>query len=73
MFGLAGVAGALAAGRAGGLTDRGLGQTTTGLALALLTASWIPVSLLGSSIWLLLAGMVMLDLAIQAVHVTSEI
>jgi predicted MFS family arabinose efflux permease len=72
MFGLAGVAGALAAGRAGGLADRGLGQTTTGLALALLTASWIPIALLGTSIWLLLAGIVMLDLAIQAVHVTSQ-
>lgn len=72
MFGLAGVAGALAAGRAGGLADRGLGQTTTGLALALLTASWIPISLLDRSIWFLLAGIVMLDLAIQAVHVTSQ-
>ncbi|MFE7127922.1 MFS transporter [Streptomyces sp. NPDC057617] len=40
-FGLAGAAGALAAATAGRLNDRGLSRRTTGIGLALLTASWL--------------------------------
>jgi predicted MFS family arabinose efflux permease len=72
MFGLAGVIGALAAGQAGRLADRGLGQTTTGLSLGLMLVAWLPIALMGLSLWALVAGVVMLDLAIQAVHVTSQ-
>lgn len=72
MFGLIGVAGALGATRAGHLADRGLGQWTTGVALTLLLLSWIPVSFTTQSIWALIAGIILLDLAIQAVHVTNQ-
>jgi predicted MFS family arabinose efflux permease len=72
MFGLAGVAGALGAGQAGRLADRGLGQRTTGVALGLLLLAWLPIALLGVSLWALVVGVVILDLAIQAVHVTSQ-
>ncbi|HEK1687226.1 TPA: MFS transporter [Pseudomonas putida] len=72
LFGLAGVAGALAASRAGRLSDRGLGQRTTGLALGLLTLSWLPSLFVGQSLLALVAGVVMLDLAVQAVHVTNQ-
>lgn len=71
-FGLAGVAGALAATRAGRLADRGMGQVTTGTALILLLASWYPISLIQHSILALLIGIVLLDLAVQAVHVTNQ-
>lgn len=71
-FGLVGVAGALAAARAGRLADRGLGQRTTGIALALLLVSWLPISLTERSLWALIAGVVLLDLAVQAVHVTNQ-
>lgn len=71
-FGLAGVAGALAATRAGRLTDHGMGQATTGTALILLLASWYPISLMQHSILALLIGIVLLDLAVQAVHVTNQ-
>ena len=71
-FGLVGVAGALAARRAGSLADRGLGQWTTGIALALLLASWLPISLINHSLLALIVGIVMLDLAVQAVHVTNQ-
>lgn len=72
LFGLAGLAGALAASGAGRLADRGLGQRTTGIALALLTISWLPIALLHSSLLALAVGVVMLDLAVQAVHVTNQ-
>jgi predicted MFS family arabinose efflux permease len=72
LFGLAGIAGALAAGRAGLLADRGLGQYTTGLSLGLMLVAWLPIALMGASLWALIAGVLVLDLAIQAVHVTSQ-
>ncbi|WP_088832317.1 MFS transporter [Paenibacillus tyrfis] len=71
-FGLVGVAGALAAARAGRLADRGLGQRTTGIALTLLLVSWLPISLTERSLWALIAGVVLFDLAVQAVHVTNQ-
>lgn len=72
LFGLAGLAGALAASRAGRLADRGLGQRTTGLALGLLTLSWLPSAFLEQSLLALVMGVLMLDLAVQAVHVTNQ-
>ncbi|BCG80063.1 MFS transporter [Mesorhizobium sp. 113-3-3] len=72
LFGLAGVAGALGARWTGGLVDRGRGQLVTGLSLLLMAVAWLPIALMGLSLWLLVAGMVMLDLAIQAVHVTNQ-
>jgi predicted MFS family arabinose efflux permease len=72
LFGLVGVAGALAAGRAGRLADRGMAQWTTGIALALLLISWLPIGYAEHSLWALIAGIVALDLAVQAVHVTNQ-
>jgi predicted MFS family arabinose efflux permease len=72
LFGLAGVGGALAAGRAGGLADRGLANWTTGVGLSLLLASWLPIGLTQRSIPALIVGVILLDLAIQAVHVTNQ-
>lgn len=72
LFGLAGLIGALAASGAGSLADRGLGQWTTGISLGLLTLSWWPIALLHSSLPALATGVILLDLAVQAVHVTSQ-
>ncbi|BBH22383.1 MFS transporter [Paenibacillus baekrokdamisoli] len=71
-FGLAGVAGALAAARAGRLADRGYGQRTTGIALILLLISWLLISYTEQSLFALVIGIVLLDLAVQAVHVTNQ-
>ncbi|NOG29722.1 MFS transporter [Lysinibacillus fusiformis] len=71
-FGLVGVAGALAAARAGKLADRGYAQRTTGIALALLLISWLFISYLEQSLFALIVGIVLLDLAVQAVHVTNQ-
>lgn len=72
LFGLVGLAGAMAATGAGRLADRGLGQRVTGLSLALLLASWGFIALLPKSVPALLVGVVLLDLAVQAVHVTNQ-
>ena len=71
-FGLAGVAGALAASRAGIQADRGLAQRTTGLALGLLIVAWVALWLTPWSLLWLVLGIVILDLGAQAVHVTNQ-
>lgn len=71
-FGLAGIAGTLGAVRAGKLADQGKAQWTTGIALVLLLLSWIPLSWIGHSLYWLILGIVLLDLAVQAVHVTNQ-
>lgn len=72
LFGLAGVAGALAARRAGQWADRGLGQRVTGLSLGLLTLSWLPIGFAETSLIALVCGVILLDFAVQAVHVTNQ-
>ncbi|STV27877.1 major facilitator transporter [Klebsiella pneumoniae] len=72
MFGLAGFAGMLAAARAGKWADQGWAQRTTGLALALLTISWLPIGYAETSLLWLIAGVIALDFAVQAVHVSSQ-
>lgn len=72
LFGLAGVAGALGARWTGMLVDRGQGQLVTGLSLLLMAVAWLPIAFMGKTLWLLVLGILMLDLAIQAVHVTNQ-
>nr|WP_232278894.1 MFS transporter [Paenibacillus sp. 481] len=71
-FGFVGVVGALAAARAGKLADRGYGQRTTGVALSLLLLSWLFISYTEQSLFALIVGIILLDLAVQAVHVTNQ-
>ncbi|GJD38091.1 MULTISPECIES: MFS transporter [Methylobacterium] len=72
LFGLVGLAGAMAATGAGRLADRGHGQWATGASLMLLLGSWALIALLPISIPALLLGVLLLDLAVQAVHVTNQ-
>lgn len=72
LFGLAGAAGALGASRAGRWTDEGFGQRVTGVALTLMLCSWILIGLLPYSILFLVAGVLLLDFGLQAVHVASQ-
>ncbi|MCI8211689.1 MFS transporter [Pseudomonas sp. S25] len=72
LFGLAGIAGALAASRAGRWADRGLGQRITGIALTLLVLSWVPIAFAETSLLALIVGVIVLDFAVQAVHVTNQ-
>ena len=72
LFGLAGAAGALGAARAGRWVDLGHGQRTTGIALALMLFAWLPIALLPHSILWLIAGVIVIDFGLQAVHVTNQ-
>jgi len=72
LFGLAGAAGALAASTVGRLADRGHGDSATLVGLILLLASWIPLAFAPQSLWALLAGVLILDLAVQSVHVSNQ-
>lgn len=72
LFGLAGLAGALGAGRAGRWADRGFAHPVTGAALVLLAVSWLAMAQGSWSLWLLVAGVIVLDFAVQAVHVGNQ-
>ena len=71
-FGLVGMIGALGATGAGRWVDRGRGQTITAMALLVLLLAWWPLSLMPQSLWALAAGIVLLDLGGQALHVTNQ-
>ncbi|MEU0511657.1 MULTISPECIES: MFS transporter [Amycolatopsis] len=72
LFGIAGLAGALGAARSGRWADAGHGARVSGVALALLLGSWVAIGQLGWSLVLLIAGVVVLDFAVQAVHVGNQ-
>lgn len=72
LFGVAGLAGALGAARAGRWADAGRAAPATGLALALLVCSWAAIARLPGSLWALVGGIVLLDFAVQVVHVSNQ-
>ncbi|MEV0280525.1 MFS transporter [Streptomyces sp. NPDC050610] len=76
LLGLVGAAGSLAASAAGRLADRGLVQHVSGIGALLLLGSWGLLALAGSGgpwpLVALLAGVIVLDLAVQAVHISNQ-
>lgn len=72
LFGLAGLAGALGAGRAGRWADAGHAGRVTGAALIVLLLSWLALGQLHWSLGLLILGVILLDFAVQAVHVSNQ-
>ena len=71
LFGLAGAVGALSARHAGVLSDRGHSRILTLGGLALLFGSWWLLKLGADSLLALVAGIMVLDLALQTVHITN--
>lgn len=72
LFGLAGVAGVAAANLAGHLADRGRRAATTAAA-ALVTAGAFGLLWAGrASLWPLVAGIVVLDVGVEAMHITNQ-
>ena len=72
LFGLAGAAGAMAASAAGRLADRGRGNLATLIGLGASLAAWVPLIFAGHSLWALLLGVLILDLAVQLTHVSNQ-
>lgn len=72
LFGLAGAAGALAASSAGRLADHGKGAWVTGGGLLLLLVSWGPLALVRHSLAAFVLGVLLLDLAVQGVHISNQ-
>jgi predicted MFS family arabinose efflux permease len=72
LFGLAGLVGTLGAISAGRWADQGKAQRVTGLSLIVLILSWLLNAQATHSLVLLVIGVIALDFAVQAVHVTSQ-
>ncbi|MFJ8674125.1 MFS transporter [Streptomyces sp. NPDC093589] len=76
LLGLVGAAGSLSASAAGRLADRGLVHRVTGVAAFLLLGSWGLLAAGGAggawSLVALLTGVVVLDGAVQAVHISNQ-
>jgi predicted MFS family arabinose efflux permease len=72
LFGLAGVAGAIAAPVAGRLADRGKGRVATTGSLVALTVSWALLAAGKSSVVALVVGIAVLDFAVQAAHIANQ-
>ncbi len=71
-FGLVGVVGALAASVVGRRNDRRDPRGTIGIGLAVTLASWGVLGAFGASVAGLVAGVVLLDLGVQAAHVSNQ-
>ena len=54
------------------MADRGYAQQVTQFAFLLMIISWWVLSSLYFSIWIFILGIVLLDVAIQAVHVINQ-
>ncbi len=72
LFGLIGIAGAVTAQRAGRLHDRGWSLPATGIAWALVLASFVIAAFSGASVWMLVAVVFLLDVAIQGQNVLNQ-
>jgi predicted MFS family arabinose efflux permease len=72
LFGLLGAAGALAASFSGRLADRGLERWVTGGSLLVTLGSIALLAVGAHQLWALMAGIVIGDLGIQAVHIQNQ-
>ncbi|HEY6524867.1 MAG TPA: MFS transporter [Solirubrobacteraceae bacterium] len=72
LFGLVGVVGALAASGAGRLADRGHNGRATTVSIVIMLASWGVMALGRSSVVALIAGIAVLDLGVQGIHISNQ-
>ena len=72
LFGLIGAAGALVAPAAGRITDRKTPRFTVGIGIGTTIVSYLCLWLFGGSLLGLIAGVILLDLGVQAGHVANQ-
>jgi predicted MFS family arabinose efflux permease len=72
LFGLVGVAGALAAAVVGRVADRRGPRFTAGMGIVITVASYVVFWFTGSYLWGLIFGVILLDLGVQAGHVSNQ-
>ena len=72
LFGLAGVAGAASASMAGRLADSGRGAHATTGAILILLVSWAILAAGRSSVVVLIAGIAIMDLGAQGLHISNQ-
>ena len=72
LFGLIGAAGATIAPAAGRLADRKGTRFTVGAAIVITALSWAAFFLFGRHLWGLVVGVTLLDLGVQAGHVSNQ-
>lgn len=72
LFGLAGAAGVVIASVAGRLADRGLQRATTGASLLAVLVSFALIAVGSTHLAPLVAGVVLLDMGVQGVHITNQ-
>jgi predicted MFS family arabinose efflux permease len=72
LFGLFGVAGALAAPVAGRLADRHDARLVNGTALAVVVAAFVLMGFAGRSLVALSAGVVLMDAGVQGSHISNQ-
>jgi predicted MFS family arabinose efflux permease len=72
LFGLAGVAGALAASNIGRLADRINARHITGVMMAIALLAFILFWLIGQMLWGLIIGVILLDLGTQGTHISNQ-
>jgi predicted MFS family arabinose efflux permease len=72
LFGLVGMAGALAASTAGRLADRGHNGRTTTASILIMLVSWGIMALGSRSVIALIAGIALLDLGVQGLHISNQ-
>ena len=72
LFGLLGVAGVLAAFFVGQAADRGRAGQVTGATAVLLLLCWLPLGLGRHWLAALIVGILVLDLAVQGLHITNQ-
>ncbi len=72
LLGLVGAAGARAARKAGSLADKGKAGLTTSAGLLIMLLSWAAIAWGAQNLVALIIGILLLDLAVQAVHITNQ-
>jgi predicted MFS family arabinose efflux permease len=72
LFGLAAAAGAMAAPLIGGVADKKNPRIAIGIGLSMSLLSFVVFYLSGNTIWGMIAGIIMLDLGQQSVHVSNQ-